>query len=89
MQWPEITGWIATCVALVGVWLNNRRRRACFAVWLVSNTMTFGIHAVVGMWALAARDAAFFVLAIHGWLLWTRQIGEAAHEVLQSPDSGT
>ena len=71
MSFIEIFGWSATAVALVGVWMNNRRRRACFALWLISNAMTFGIHAVVGMWSLAARDGAFFVMAIHGWWLWS------------------
>ena len=69
-DWLEITGWLATAVALTGVWLNNRRRRACFLLWLASNVVTFGIHAWSGLWSLAARDVAFFVLAIHGWRLW-------------------
>lgn len=66
----EITGWMATAIALLGVWLNNNRRRTCFVLWLVSNAITFCIHAAVGMWPLAARDGAFFLLAIHGWRLW-------------------
>ena len=70
MTFLGIAGWAATILALVGGWMNNRRRRACFMLWLVSNAITFGIHAVAGMWALAARDGAFFVMAIHGWLLW-------------------
>ncbi|MFB3894642.1 MAG: nicotinamide mononucleotide transporter [Phycisphaerae bacterium] len=48
-----------------------RRRRACFALWLVSNAITFGIHAAAGMWPLAARDGAFFIMAIHGWRVWS------------------
>ena len=70
MQLIEILGWLATAVALIGVWMNNRRLRACFVLWLASNAMTFGIHAAVGMWPMAARDLAFFVMAIHGWRLW-------------------
>ena len=38
----EIIGWIVTVIAVYGVLLNNRRRRACFAVWLVSNTLSAG-----------------------------------------------
>ena len=77
----ETVGWSATFVALVGVYLNNRRRRACFVVWLISNAMTLGIHVAIGMWSLAARDVSFFVLAIHGWMLWGRNAeSEADHE---------
>jgi nicotinamide riboside transporter PnuC len=83
----EIFGWSATAVALMGVWMNNKRRRACFALWLVSNAMTFVIHAVMGMWPLAARDGAFFVMAIHGWWLWrSPNVREEAHESAQSAD---
>jgi len=70
MHAMDVIGWLATVVALLGVWLNNRRRRACFALWLISNTMTLCIHAAAGMWSLAVRDGAFFVLAVHGWWLW-------------------
>lgn len=73
MQFIEITGWVATALALVGVWLNNRRSRACFGLWLVSNAMTFAVHAIAGIWSLASRDLAFFVLAIHGWWLWSQR----------------
>ena len=73
MTFIEIAGWLATVTALGGAWLNNRRRRACFLMWLVSNTLTFGIHAVAGLWPLAARDGAFFLLALHGWRLWSAQ----------------
>ncbi len=74
MDFVSIIGWFATAVALAGVWLNNRRRRACFVMWLVSNAITFAIHAGAGLWPLAARDGAFFILAIHGWWLWGSQV---------------
>lgn len=69
----ESFGWLATAIALAGVYMNNRRQRACFILWLVSNAITFGIHVAAGMCSMAARDGAFFVLAIHGWWLWGRQ----------------
>ena len=78
MDVMAVIGWTATAVALLGVWLNNRRRRACFALWLISNTMTLGIHAAAGMWPLAARDGAFFIMAIHGWWLWGPRTARAS-----------
>ncbi len=84
----EVTGWTATAVALMGVWMNNRRRRACFVLWMVSNALTLGIHAAAGMWPLAARDGAFFLLAIHGWRLWgSVPVKEVVHEDDQSSGS--
>ena len=60
-------------LAVSGVWLNNHRIRACFLLWLVSNLMSFGLHAHAEMWSLAARDGAFFLLAIHGWRKWGKE----------------
>ena len=73
----ELIGWLATVVAVAGVYLNNRRRRACFVLWLVSNAMTLAVHFYVAMWSLAVRDLAFLMLAIHGWWLWGSRRGGA------------
>ena len=81
MHGMELVGWTATALALVGVWMNNRRSRVCFGLWLVSNAITLMIHAGAGIWSLAARDAAFFVLAIHGWWLWTSRERSGHHEI--------
>jgi nicotinamide riboside transporter PnuC len=68
----EILGWVATVIAVYGVVLNNRRIRSCFWLWLLSNAMSCGIHAYLGVWSLAVRDAVFFALAIHGLVLWRK-----------------
>lgn len=80
MNWIDAIGWTATTIALLGVWMNNCRRRACFVLWLISNGITLGIHAAAGMWPIAAHDGAFFIMAIHGWCLWGRR---AATEVVR------
>ena len=69
----EWIGWAVTAVALAGVILNNHRRRECFLLWLVSNAASTGLHLAAGMWALTARDAAFFALAIYGWYAWGKK----------------
>ncbi|MCK4624343.1 MAG: nicotinamide mononucleotide transporter [Phycisphaerae bacterium] len=68
----EIIGWTVTIIAITGVVLNNHRRRACFAVWMVSNLLSAGLHIHAGMTALAVRDAIFFILAIHGLICWSK-----------------
>lgn len=76
MNYFDAIGWLATALALAGVWLNNYRRRSCFLLWQISNVITFIIHAMAGMWAMAARDGAFFIMAIHGWKLWSSKQDE-------------
>lgn len=39
MDCIDLFGWTATVLALGCVWMNNRRRRACFVLWLVSNAL--------------------------------------------------
>lgn len=71
----ELAGWIITAVALAGVVLNNRRRRACFIVWMFSNVGSSLLHAQAGMTALTVRDLSFLALAVHGWFAWGRKEG--------------
>ena len=69
----EAIGILATIVAVSGVILNNRHRRECFYVWIVSNSLTLGIHVAVGVWSLAVRDVIFLALAVEGLWLWRRK----------------
>ena len=64
-------GWIATCVAVSGVLLNNAQSAWCFPLWMVSNSLTAAIHIRTRLWALASRDLIFLALAVHGWRQWT------------------
>lgn len=68
----EAAGWLVTVIAVGGVLLNNRRRRQCFYLWLVSNALSALIHLAVGLWSLAFRDLIFLALAIEGLRKWRR-----------------
>ena len=68
----ELVGILATGLAIWGVLLNNRRWRSCFKVWLVSNSLSLGVHVAVGVWSLALRDAVFLVLAVEGLRKWSK-----------------
>jgi len=69
----ELVGTIITVVAVTGVWLNNHKNRACFYLWLLSNSLTAGIHLYLGVYSLFARDLIFLVLAIHGLYQWGKK----------------
>lgn len=69
----EIIGIVATILAVISVVANNRRLRWCFIVWMVSNSLTLGIHAHAAIWSLLARDMIFLVLAVEGWIRWGRK----------------
>jgi uncharacterized iron-regulated membrane protein len=66
----EVAGLAITVLAVSGAVLNNRRLRACFWLWLVSNAASAAVHLALCLWCLAARDVIFFGLAIEGLLRW-------------------
>ena len=68
----EVFGTIAMITAVWGVLLNNRLRRSCFVLWLISNAISAALHAQLGLWSLFVRDAVFFLLAIEGWRKWKK-----------------
>lgn len=65
-----ILGIVCCVLSISGVILNNRQIRHCFTIWLVSNSISAGLHIYAGMWALAVRDVAFLLLAVEGFVLW-------------------
>jgi len=69
----ETIGLAATALAVTGVVLNNRKRRECFMLWLVSNSLSLAIHLAAGIWSLALRDAIFLALAVEGLWLWRKR----------------
>lgn len=69
----EVIGTIVAVVAIAGVILNNRRHRVCFALWMISNSLSALIHCSIGLWSLAARDLIFLVLSVEGYFLWRRK----------------
>ena len=66
----ELLGAISGTLAIIGVVMNNYKLRHCFILWLISNAVNASIHAHMGLWSLAVRDWAFFLLAYHGWRQW-------------------
>ncbi|HSW63963.1 MAG TPA: nicotinamide mononucleotide transporter [Dissulfurispiraceae bacterium] len=76
----ELIGAIAAALAVAGVLLNNRMRRECFVLWMISNGLSLLLHLEAGMWALSVRDVIFFALAIDGWRRWGKRQRETLLE---------
>ena len=68
----EIIGVTVLVLAVVGVVLNNRRLRVCFAFWMVSNILSAALHIEAAIWSLALRDLIFLIFAVEGWILWKK-----------------
>jgi nicotinamide riboside transporter PnuC len=71
----ELIGTLAMIAAIGGVLCNNRRLIVCFPIFLFSNFLSFIVHHQTAVNSLMVRDAVFFVLAIHGWVAWSKKSG--------------
>jgi len=77
----ETLGIIGSGLAMAGCWLNNKRRIGCFAVWIVSNTISAALHCShADLWPLMLRDVAFIALAVHGWRQWSKGVNGKKQE---------
>lgn len=89
----EIVGGVVAVLATTGVVLNNRRMRACFYLWMVSNALSAGLHAHAGLIAMVIRDLVFLILAIEGAYKWRKDSpiaqGLPAEELLDRFDHPT
>lgn len=64
--------WITSVASLVGVLLNIHGRRACFAVWLLTNGTWAIADWTHGLPAQAVLQLVYAVLSVYGLVRWRR-----------------
>lgn len=64
--------WLTSLAALVGVWLNVRRRVACFWIWLFTTSVWTYADLAHGLHAQAALQAVYAGLSVWGIWSWSR-----------------
>jgi len=79
---PQVLMWAVTAASIAGAWLNVRRRRSGFAVWICTNTANAARCVWVGEYAMAFGFAVFLGLAIWGWIAW-KQNGKRETEKME------
>lgn len=63
--------WVLAAVSLSATWLNARKHRTCFLLWIGTNAAWASINwAVYGNHARAALDVCYAGLAFYGWRKW-------------------
>lgn len=63
--------WLISILALIGVWLNIKKRVACFWIWSFTNAVWTYVDFKHGIYAQAALQAVYFLLAIYGIYKWS------------------
>lgn len=62
--------WLLAATSLLGVALNIRKDRRCFALWLATNATWAVVDLRAGLPAQAALMAVYAGLAVYGWVAW-------------------
>lgn len=68
-----MTLWLLTTASLVGVWLNIKKRRSCFAIWAVTNGAWAAVDYHHGLYAQSALFGVYFLLAVWGLIEWGKE----------------
>jgi nicotinamide riboside transporter PnuC len=62
--------WIITAFSLLGVYLNIKKKRICFVVWLFTNTSWAIIDFCMGIYPQSALFAVYALLSVWGLIAW-------------------
>lgn len=62
--------WALACLSLWATWLNARKVRLCFALWFVTNICWAFVNVAHEIYARAALDGVYALLAVYGWRNW-------------------
>ncbi len=62
--------WIVTGASIVGTILNIKKMRACFYIWLVTNSLWCIYDFMVGSYAQSALFLVYVSLAVWGIISW-------------------
>jgi nicotinamide riboside transporter PnuC len=63
--------WITSLASLAGVWLNIHGRRACFAIWAVTNSVWAYADLTHGIYPQAVLQLTYVGLAVYGLVRWS------------------
>jgi nicotinamide mononucleotide transporter len=64
--------WILAAASLFATVLNVKRRRECYAIWIVTNASWVAVDVAHGIYPQAALQAVYCGLAVWGLIEWTR-----------------
>lgn len=62
--------WLASLLSVGGLFLNARKRCACWPVWLVSNALWAWHTYRIQEWAALATWGVFSLFNLYGWWAW-------------------
>lgn len=68
--------WILTAISLIGNYLNCRKIRAGFILWLICNTGWLIYDLMTGLYSRALLDTVQSAFCIYGLIEWGKNDGK-------------
>ena len=68
----QILFWSLSCISIIGVWLNIKKKSYCFLIWMFTNVSWMCIDFFKGIYAQAFLFLVYFILAIKGFYDWRK-----------------
>ncbi len=68
----SIITWLLTALSLWGVWLNIKKDKKCFYIWIIANFGWITVNIKANLYAQAALFAIYTVLSIYGIYEWSK-----------------
>lgn len=65
--------WILTAISIAGTWLNAKKLRCCFYIWLACNGGWLAWDIVNMIYARALLDIIQSVFCIYGLFKWRKE----------------
>jgi nicotinamide riboside transporter PnuC len=78
--------WVLTAACLVGLWLNIRRDRRCFHIWIVTNVAWVAVDVRAGLYAQGALFAVYVGMSVWGLRKWKAQTAVIHGEKVERPE---
>lgn len=73
MNKVEMFIWFNTIIAIIGTFLNAKRVRFGFIIWMITNAVFVGYNIYLNSYPQAALFTVYFGLAMFGWITWGKQ----------------
>ena len=67
--------WVLTAISLFGNWLNCRKLRICFIVWIFCNVGWLGYDFAGSVYARAVLDSVQIGFSVYGYINWRKADG--------------
>lgn len=68
----SIFTWVLTALSLLGVWLNIKKDKRCFYIWIIANFGWITVNIKAHLYAQAALFGIYTVLSIYGIYEWSK-----------------